>query len=172
MMEEFMRARFFRSGPGFSSYGPRPRYGDEMSEEQYQRMKQEMRENEAGEAEQRKMYRQEYMARADAAKARSEAKARAKKTEEEQKHMSKEQREKAERILQEKKWASLNATTPAEKQSTCLHSEFWPKEQQKKKFKCGACRQKRGPTGYKCPHCALLSCQGCLSALNEKRTAT
>ena len=169
-----MRARFFRSRPGSSSYGPPPGYGDRdgLSEEEYQRMKQEMRENEAKEAEVRKVYRQDYMDRMDAAKAKSEAKARAKKAEEEKKHLSKEQREKAERILQEKAWASLNATTPAEKQSTCLHSEFWPKEQQRKKFKCGSCGQKRGPTGYKCPHCALLSCQGCLSKLNEKRTAT
>jgi len=167
-----MRARSFHSEPGFSSYGPPPRYGDGMNEQEYQRMRQEMRQMEAREAEERKIYRKEYMDRVNAAKARSEAKAQAKRAEEEKKHVSKEQREKAERVLQEKIWANLNAKTSAEKRSACLHSEFWPKELQKKKFKCGACGQKRGPTGYKCPHCALLSCQGCLSTLNEKRAVT
>lgn len=119
----------------------------------------------------RKMNGAAYQARVDELTARSEAKAKAKKAEEEKKHLSKEQREKAERLLQEKTWAELNATTLAKKQSSCLHSEFWAREQQTKKFKCGCCGQKRGPTGYKCPHCSLLSCQGCLATLNKKRTA-
>ncbi|TVY87842.1 Chaperone protein DnaJ [Lachnellula willkommii] len=172
MMEEFLRARFFRSRPGFSPPPPGYRERDTMSEEEYQRMKQERRRAEARDDEERNFRTQEYLDRVDAARVKSEAKAQAKKAEEEKKHMSKEQREKAERVVQEKTWASLNATTPAEKQSSCLHSEFWPKEQQKKKFKCGACGQKRGPTGYKCPHCALISCQGCLSKLNERHTGT
>ncbi|TVY38855.1 Chaperone protein DnaJ [Lachnellula occidentalis] len=174
VMEEFMRERFDRSRPGFSSHGPPPGYRerDTMSPEEYEIMKQERKLAEAREAEYRAFRTQEYMDRVDAARAKTEAKVQAKKVEEEKKHMSQEQREKAERVLQEKAWASLNATTPAEKQSSCLHSDFWPKEQQKKKFKCGACGQKRGPTGYKCPHCALLSCQGCLSTLKEKHTGT
>ncbi|TVY29870.1 DnAJ-like protein [Lachnellula hyalina] len=181
LMEEFLRTRFSCSRPefhGFGSYGPPPGYEglDGMSEEEYQILKEEMKEErrwtEARHSEDRKFRMQEYMDRVEAARAKTEAKAQAKKAEEEKKHMSQEQREKTERVLQEKTWTSLNATTPAEKQSSCLHSKFWPKEQQKKKFKCAACGQKRGPTGYKCPHCAFLSCQGCLSKMNEKYNGT
>lgn len=71
--------------------------------------------------------------------------------------------------MQEKRWASLNATTDAEKQQTCLHSEFWPREQQQRKFKCGACGMKGGMVAFKCPHCSLLSCQQCLSKMSPKR---
>lgn len=62
---------------------------------------------------------------------------------------------------QEQLWIDLDALTQTQKQATCLHTKFWPKESQKKKFKCGSCHQKRGPMAFKCPHCALLECQNC-----------
>lgn len=120
----------------------------------------------------RRQFREEKQRQEAEAEARCQAKVNAQKVEEEAKQKSKETKEnaeKAEKSLQEKRWSSLNATTEAEKQRTCLHSGFWPKEQQKRKFKCGSCGKKGGMMAYKCPHCSLLSCQLCLNKFNFKR---
>ncbi len=110
--------------------------------------------------------------RCEEEEAARQAIAAAKKAEEEEKIKEKEARERKERDLQEIRWSSLNATTVAEKQRTCLHSEFWPKEQQKRKFKCGICGKKAGMMAYKCPHCSTRSCQQCRSKLGPKRTTS
>jgi len=96
-----------------------------------------------------------------------EANRRAKQREEELKQKEKESKEQEERKLQEKIWEAENATTTSEKQATCLHSHHLAKEQQKKKFRCGDCGQKRGMIGYRCPHCSILACQVCLSKLTS-----
>jgi hypothetical protein len=62
---------------------------------------------------------------------------KAKKATEQEKLKAKKIREDRERKKQEQLWTSLNATTGAAKQRTCLHSEFWPREQQQRKFKVG-----------------------------------
>jgi hypothetical protein len=111
----------------------------------------------------------DYRARKERLEEEQLARDKAKKAEEGAKKLAFENREKHERVTQEKRWEELYATTEAEKQSSCLHSEFWRKFQQKKKFKCGTCRQKRGMTSYKCPHCLLLACQVCLNTFAEKR---
>jgi hypothetical protein len=82
-----------------------------------------------------------------------------------------EDRKKNQKEEREKFFKERGATTTAEKQACCLHLDFWPKEQQKQKFKCGDCNKKRSMTGFKCPHCALLVCQLCLQKLNAQRSA-
>lgn len=80
--------------------------------------------------------RREAEAEAEAEK-RRQAKVKAKKATEQEKLKAKKIREDRERKKQEQLWTSLNATTGAAKQRTCLHSEFWPREQQQRKFKVG-----------------------------------
>lgn len=66
-------------------------------------------------------------------------------------------------------WKSNDATTPAEKRKWCLHSFFWPRQLGKSKYKCMRCEKKRGPSGFKCPHCGLLQCQACLDKFTTER---
>lgn len=73
---------------------------------------------------------------------------------------------------QDQIWAEAGATTAAEKRKSCLHAEFWPRQQMKAKFPCMACGQKRGPEGYKCPYCSTLQCQSCLRAFQAARAAS
>jgi hypothetical protein len=82
----------------------------------------------------------------------------AKNAAEEEKRKAKQNRKKQERILKEKRWSLLNVTTGAEKQRACLYTEFWPKAQKKRNFKCVACEKKGGMIAFKCPHCSLLTC--------------
>lgn len=104
------------------------------------------------------------------AETRRQVEAAAQRADEEQKRKLNEVIEQ-ERIMQEQRWARLNATTDAEKQHTCLHVHFWPKEQQKRKFKCDSCGKKGGMIAFRCPHCSLLCCQLCLSKMNLTRSA-
>jgi hypothetical protein len=144
-----------------------------MSEEEYRRMRRaEQKEEEKiahAAAEQRRKFAAEKLARDNVAREKREALEKARKALEEEKRAAKLKLEKLAMDEAEKRWEALGAKTTAEKQSTCLHLEFWPKEQQKRKFKCGCCNQKRGPTGYKCPLCAVLSCQGCIPKMTKKR---
>ncbi len=78
-------------------------------------------------------------------------------------------RSQGEKDRQEQVWQNKNAVTAAEKRASCLHSEFWPRQQMKSKFKCTGCMKKRGPTAFKCPYCSTLQCQTCLSGFNVKR---
>lgn len=92
-----------------------------------------------------------------------------KKVEEELKKEEAALREKAERMAKRQQWANINAITRDEMQATCLHSKFWDKNQQRKKFKCGTCGQKRGIVAFKCPLCELLACQVCLNRFAKDR---
>lgn len=98
-----------------------------------------------------------------------QARANAKVRLELEKQQAKEMRTQLERSLQEKRWSDMNATTEEEKRQACLHSEFWPKEQQKRKFRCQSCGKKGGMTAYKCPYCSLLACQVCLGKLAKRK---
>ncbi|TVY84853.1 Chaperone protein DnaJ [Lachnellula suecica] len=171
-VRDFIRSQFLfnpdfsaRPGTGFG-------HSNHASREEELRKMQEKREAQARYTELRKASLAESQARAEEARIKDEAKAKAKREAEEQELSSRKQREDEERVRQVKMWDNLNAITLAEQQSTCLHTTFWPKEARKRKFKCGCCGQKRGPTAYKCPHCALLSCQGCLSNLIQKLAAS
>ncbi|KAH6664848.1 hypothetical protein B0J14DRAFT_237988 [Halenospora varia] len=121
------------------------------------------------EEEERKKVRAEKLARETEAEARRQAKAASKKAEEESKVKKRKLREAADRAYHEAEWTRLGATTQAEKQLSCSHAEFWTKEQQKKKFKCGECRQKRGMVAFKCPLCALSACQLCRDTFAKRR---
>jgi chromosome segregation ATPase len=147
-----------------------------MSEEEYRRMRRTQEEEEERRAviaaEQRRKSAAEKLARDNEAREKREALEKARKALEEEKRAAKLKLEKLAMEQAELRWEALGAKTTAEKQATCIHPDFWPKEQQKRKFKCGGCNQKRGPTGYKCPLCALLSCQVCLSYLTKRQAAT
>ncbi|KAI0125348.1 DnaJ domain-containing protein [Xylariales sp. AK1849] len=97
------------------------------------------------------------------AREQAEAKAAAKKVEDEEK------RQDAEKKKQEAFWEKAKAVTPKEKQETCVHVSFWPKIPGKQKFNCQGCGLKRGPTGFKCPHCGIMVCQGCQIKSSEKK---
>ncbi|KAI9049019.1 hypothetical protein LZ554_006868 [Drepanopeziza brunnea f. sp. 'monogermtubi'] len=103
----------------------------------------------------------------------AEVKAQAEQKEQEQKLAAeeKEKRLRKEKSGQEAIWKANNATTPALKRKSCLHSEFWPRQQMKGKFQCMGCLQKRGPVGFKCPYCSSLQCQSCLDDFRVKRAA-
>jgi len=141
-------------------------------EEEYLRAKRAEKEEEerldAIAAEQRKKFTAEKLARDKLAREKQEAVEKARKAEEEKKRAAELKILKEATAEQEKRWTVLGAKTTAEKQATCLHLEFWPKEQQTKKFKCGCCKQKRGPMAFKCPLCVMLSCQGCISKMTKK----
>lgn len=64
---------------------------------------------------------------------------------------------------QELDWEEAGAVTEAAKKSICRHTDFWPKEVQKKKTKCELCHQKRGLVAFKCPFCSKLVCQVCVA---------
>jgi rubrerythrin len=118
----------------------------------------------------RKKLRDEKQRKEEEAEERRQARANAKMYEEEEKRQSKEMRAQQEKLLQEERWSDMNATTEAEKRRTCLHSAFWPKEQQKRKLKCQSCGKKGGMIAFKCPHCSLLACQLCLNKLAKRTT--
>lgn len=119
-----------------------------------------------------KKHRAEQQARLAKQQAEKAAREEKKKAEEAAKQAAKEKTANNEKERQEQIWEEKNATTAAEKRATCLHVSFWPKHQGKAKYKCMVCNQKRGPAGFKCPHCELLQCQKCLVALNAKRSTT
>lgn len=89
------------------------------------------------EHERQKALRAQKQRREEETEARRLDKANTKKAAEQEKLKAKMVREGEERKKQEQRWAGLNATTDAEKQQTCLHSEFWPRQQQPRKFKVG-----------------------------------
>jgi predicted alpha/beta superfamily hydrolase len=128
-------------------------------------------EHRARQEEQNAKIREEMRARREAEEERKKARIAARKAEELREQQLREEEEKKERAIQVKLWEELGHTTVVDKQSSCLHTTFWPKEQQKKKFRCTSCNQKRGMTGYRCPHCSLLACQVCLNGFNKERAA-
>jgi hypothetical protein len=135
----------FRSGQRFTYDEQEARFHEsEGVEEEYRKKLREARRQQT-EVEEKKRKEQEV----------------AKKLAEELKAKAKEKREVDEKTNQERIWKEAGAMTNDEKQKTCLHSEFWPRIQQKGKFKCVNCLQKRGPTAFKCPHCDLVACQSC-----------
>ncbi|KAH7342508.1 DnaJ domain-containing protein [Rhexocercosporidium sp. MPI-PUGE-AT-0058] len=97
------------------------------------------------------------------------ARAKQKKQDEALSQALKEARARDEKERQQQFWNSIGAVTAAEKRASCLHSNFWPRHQGKSKYKCMGCFQKRGPTGFKCPHCELLQCQSCLNAFQAQQ---
>ncbi|KAE8443161.1 hypothetical protein EG329_002330 [Mollisiaceae sp. DMI_Dod_QoI] len=121
------------------------------------------------EAAREKQHQQEYQERWNTEHARREASEAVKRKTQEEDQERKESKWRDERVLQEKVWEAQGENTREQKQKSCLHTDFWPKEQLKKKVKCDACTKKRVLTGFKCPHCDLLVCQVCLDKLNKKR---
>ncbi|CAJ2505519.1 Uu.00g129130.m01.CDS01 [Anthostomella pinea] len=107
--------------------------------------------------------------RHEKAEKRKQAKETAMKAEEEARNNERTSRLHQEKQKQEARWQRLNATTKDEKLATCLHSEGCNKVPQKKKFKCVACRAKRGMLAFECPYCALFLCQLCVNDSAKKR---
>ncbi|KAH8653069.1 hypothetical protein BGZ60DRAFT_387219 [Tricladium varicosporioides] len=116
-----------------------------------------------------KRVRVEKVARDTEAKARQEEKVALKKAKDELKMKERELREAANRAHHESEWARIGVTTQAEKQTSCFHAEFWTKEKQTKKVKCGKCGQKRSMLAFKCQICALSVCQLCRDTFAEER---
>tara|TARA_R110002060_G_scaffold26196_9_gene35715 strand:+ start:496 stop:1152 length:657 start_codon:yes stop_codon:yes gene_type:complete len=117
----------------------------------------------------RQKIRAEQQAKIEKQQAEKAAREEKKKAEEAAKQEAREKAASDEKEQQELIWKEKNAITAEEKRATCLHASFWPKHQGKAKYKCMGCNQKRGPTGFKCPHCELLQCQKCLTAFNAKK---
>ncbi|KAF4626166.1 hypothetical protein G7Y89_g11995 [Cudoniella acicularis] len=164
--QDFLRARFagargggFNFGSGGPGGFPFEFFSRERTDAEFEAMEREREAEWARNETFRKQARAEKRAREEEAERKRQVKKAAKQAEEEQKLQSREAKEKEERRLQEQLWADLGVTTHAEKQSTCLHAEFWSKEQQRKKFKCGECGQKRGMIAFKCHLCSLMICQ-------------
>ncbi|KAF8851693.1 DnaJ-domain-containing protein [Acephala macrosclerotiorum] len=153
---------FFRTGGEFFG-GSRPEPPTEAEMEAARKAAEEW------EAEHREQRKREYQERWDREHAKEEAAKAAKKKAEEDAQKKLDDMVMKERMRQEKIWEVRGVTTEAEKQKSCEHTEFWPKKQQKKKFKCTGCNQKRGMTGFRCPHCNILACQVCLNGFNKKR---
>ncbi|KAH9211399.1 DnaJ domain-containing protein [Leptodontidium sp. 2 PMI_412] len=126
----------------------------------------------AAEEELRKQRRAEWEAKWAKEQAEKAAREEKKKKEEATQQAMKETLAKDEKDVQEQIWKSNGAVTAAEKRASCLHSHFWPRHQGKSKYKCMGCNQKRGPTGFRCPHCEVIHCQSCLNAFNAKRSAS
>ncbi|KAL5328741.1 hypothetical protein ACEPPN_002244 [Leptodophora sp. 'Broadleaf-Isolate-01'] len=126
----------------------------------------------AAEEELRKQRRAEWEAKWAKEQAEKAAREEKKKKEEATQQAMKETLAKDEKDVQEQIWKSNGAVTAAEKRASCLHSHFWPRHQGKSKYKCIGCNQKRGPTGFRCPHCEVIHCQSCLNAFNAKRSAS
>ncbi|KAI1413269.1 DnaJ-domain-containing protein [Hypoxylon sp. FL1857] len=99
------------------------------------------------------------------------ARAAAKQAEEDAKLKEKDALRSAEKSKQEARWVAMKASTKDEKLETCLHSEFCTKIQQRQKFKCGACKVKRGITAFECPYCSMFICQQCVGDFTKKRIA-
>lgn len=146
--------------PRFTPHRPRKTFAemerefDEENRKCEERRQQHMRES--------RRHADEHAAEQAALKARELAE---QKREEEAKKFAE---EKAAEERQHERWATDGITTEAEKKKTCHHDTFWRKIPQKKKFKCRECNKKRGMTGFKCPHCALLACQLCQNELRKR----
>jgi curved DNA-binding protein CbpA len=164
-------------GPGFfdfpfEAFFRRSRFSDRSrprSPPSYEEMKSFFAEQEAEERTYRDELLADYRAKREEMEIQRLTKVEAKRAKEDAKREAFDKREKNERAAQEKLWEELHPANETERQETCLHSEFWSKIQQKKKFKCGTCGQKRGMVSYKCPHCALLACQVCVNKFSERR---
>ncbi|KAF7894770.1 uncharacterized protein EAF01_010220 [Botrytis porri] len=165
-MEEMMFDQFFRMF--FTRASSRPSYDRSAEfEAEMERMEREdrlRRDAEAAWEADRAAARLERARRNAAEKAKRDAKAELKKTVEDAAATLKEKTKMEYKLKMEIKFSANGCVTDAEKQACCEHCFFWPKEQMKKKFKCLTCGQKRGMTQYKCPYCALVLCQLCLSA--------
>ncbi|KAI1448596.1 DnaJ-domain-containing protein [Annulohypoxylon stygium] len=74
-----------------------------------------------------------------------------------------------EKSKQEARWEKLGSVTKEQRLATCLHSAFCEKNQQRQKFKCDACKVKRGITAFQCPYCSSLLCQQCVVTFAKKR---
>lgn len=151
---------FFFGGVGPFSFGARPRSN-------YGEMDSRFRAQEKAEEEQRAKFRAEKAKKAEEEMKLRKEREEKKKRDEELKEQVEKQQDLLEKEEQEKRWKKMGATSYAEKQEWCLHSRFWPKLQQKRKFKCTSCWQKRGMTAFKCPHCSLLVCQQCNTHLRK-----
>jgi len=84
-----------------------------------------------------------------------------KKREQETKKLEREKKEIEAKKRQEARWVNAGIENETEKRKMCYHDAFWNKVQQKRKFKCEECGQKRGLTTFECPHCGILACQLC-----------
>jgi flagellar biosynthesis GTPase FlhF len=173
IFEEILRSRSSRRGPfgEFSFGGFTFSFGSGFSTSDNEEFERRYAESRARQEEENARIREEMRVRREAEEERAKARAAARKAEELLQRQLKEKKEKEERAVQKKLWEDLGVTSVTDKQASCLHTAFWPKEQQKKKFRCTSCSQKRGMTGYRCPHCSLLACQVCLNGFNKKHSA-
>jgi hypothetical protein len=171
IFEEMLNGRSSRRGPfgRFSFGGFSFSFGSGYSTQDDEEFERRYAESRARQEEENARIREEMRVRREVEEEKAKARAAARKAEELLQQQLREKKEKEERAVQDKLWGSLGVTSVADKQASCLHTAFWPKEQQKKKFRCTLCNQKRGITGYRCPHCSLLACQVCLNGFNKKR---
>lgn len=153
--------------PGYSSNGAGGGRGYERPQN-YEQQEAMFAEMEAREEEYRKQYREEVAARYEAEEQAKKAKIAAKKEQEDAEKRALAQQQADEKHKQQVRWKEAEATTVSEKQDICLHSQFWPKITQKRKFKCGGCFKKSGMTSFQCPHCSLLVCQTCNIKLRKQ----
>jgi hypothetical protein len=119
----------------------------------------------------RKDQREECQRKCEAEGHRNAEKVEARRKELAEEKQKKEQKETKDMEEQAAIWKKNKAVTIVEKQQHCIHTDFWPKEPQKKKTKCGSCQQRRGMVLYRCPHCTILVCQLCLQKLAEDRVS-
>ncbi|KAI2472602.1 DnaJ-domain-containing protein [Annulohypoxylon bovei var. microspora] len=113
--------------------------------------------------------REQLRVKAEAEEARKKAKDDARQAELDSKNKAKEALQAVEKSKQEERWKTLGAQTKDDRLITCLHSEFCTKTQQRQKFKCGACKVKRGITAFECPYCSIFICQQCVFDFAKKR---
>lgn len=156
---------FFFPGGGFTDRG----YSRGPTEEEIREMAEERAREMEGARREKAEMRKQYKAQRDKEMTERRATLARKKMEDERKARAKEDRDKNEKKRQLELWKSVKATTAAEKRASCLHTEFWPRQQMKNKFKCMGCSQQRGPAAFKCPYCSTLNCQACLNEFTEKR---
>ncbi|KAF1968950.1 hypothetical protein BU23DRAFT_653894 [Bimuria novae-zelandiae CBS 107.79] len=82
---------------------------------------------------------------------------------------AKEHEQAAEQRKQEERWHALRAGTKDEKLRTYLHSAFYAKIKQQKKFKCSECQKNGGIIAFECPYCCSFLCAQCLTRFSQCR---
>ncbi|KAI1342930.1 hypothetical protein F5Y15DRAFT_272077 [Xylariaceae sp. FL0016] len=107
--------------------------------------------------------------RRDAEEKRKQAKEAAKKAQADEAAEVERQQKSAEEKAQHVRWEKTGAAKHDEKLATCLHSSYCVKKDQRKKFKCAACKVKRGTLAFECPYCSQFLCQLCVTDFTKKR---
>ncbi|KAI1089886.1 DnaJ-domain-containing protein [Rostrohypoxylon terebratum] len=111
----------------------------------------------------------EYRQRADEKEEQKQKREATKKAKAEQEEKDRNHDRDTEKSKQESRWEKLDSVTKEQRLATCLHSAFCEKNHQRQKFKCDACKVKRGIIAFKCPYCSSLLCQQCVVSFAKKR---